>query len=121
MKAKLKGKGKASAGQGPALNPAAYPAPDPTPSSGGFSQNKKTLQMHKPRDPSVRRPTPDEVVDFLENFRLLQDPQARLPLKLISMKVDVPLLSAFKFKAAQEGVPYQTKIKQLMREWLAKK
>jgi predicted DNA binding CopG/RHH family protein len=77
--------------------------------------------MHKQRDPSVRRPTPDEVVDFLENFRILQDPQARLPLKLISMKVDVPLLAAFKFKAAQEGVPYQTKIKQLMREWLAKK
>lgn len=119
MKAKLKekekgkDKEKASAGQGGAPNLAS--------GSVGFSQNKKTLQMHKPRDPSVRRPTPDEVVDFLENFRLLQDPQARLPLKLISMKVDVPLLSAFKFKAAQEGVPYQTKIKQLMREWLAKK
>jgi len=117
MKAKLKGKGKekekASAGQGGAPNLAS--------GSVGFSQNKKALQMHKPRDPSVRRPTPDEVVDFLENFRLLQDPQAKLPLRLISMKVDVPLLSAFKFKAAQEGVPYQTKIKQLMREWLAKK
>ena len=121
MKAKLKEKGKdkekASAGQGGAP----YPAPYPAQGSVGFSQNKKALQMHKQRDPSVRRPTPDEVVDFLENFRILQDPQARLPLKLISMKVDVPLLSAFKFKAAQEGVPYQTKIKQLMREWLAKK
>ncbi len=90
-------------------------------SGAGESQKKKTLQLHKPRDPSVRRPTPDEVVEFLENFRILQDPQAKLPLKLISMKVDVPLLAAFKLKAAQEGVPYQTKIKQLMREWLAKK
>jgi len=117
MKAKLKEKdkekGKASAGQGG--------APYPAKGSVGFSRNKKALQMHKQRDPSVRRPTPDEVVDFLENFRLLQDPQAKLPLRLISMKVDVPLLAAFKFKAAQEGVPYQTKIKQLMREWLAKK
>ena len=121
MKAKLKekekgkgnGKGKKSVGQ--------VGAPNLASGSMGFSQNKKALQMHKQRDPSIRRPTPDEVVDFLENFRILQDPQARLPLKLISMKVDMPLLAAFKFKAAQEGVPYQTKIKQLMREWLAKK
>ena len=119
MKAKLKRK--ASAGQGAASYPELHPAPYQDSVSVGFSQKKKALQMHKPRDPSVRRPTPDEVVDFLENFRLLQDPQAKLPLRLISMKVDVPLLAAFKFKAAQEGVPYQTKIKQLMREWLAKK
>jgi len=81
---------------------------------------KKSLQKQKPRDTSTRRPTPDEVVEFLENYRQLMDPRARLPLKLISMKVDVPLLDAFKFKARQEGVPYQTKIKQLMRDWLAK-
>jgi predicted DNA binding CopG/RHH family protein len=34
--------------------------------------------------------------------------------------MDFPsLLSAFKQKAKLEGIPYQTKIKQLMREWLS--
>ncbi len=79
---------------------------------------KKTLQIHKPRDTSVRKPTPEEVIEFLENYRRLMDPRARQPLKLISMKVDIPLLDAFKFKAEQEGIPYQTKIKELMRNWL---
>jgi uncharacterized protein (DUF4415 family) len=81
---------------------------------------KKALQKHKPRDKATRRPTPEEVVEFMENYWQLMDPRARLPLKLISIKMDVPLLESFKLKAAREGIPYQTKIKQLMREWLEK-
>jgi uncharacterized protein (DUF4415 family) len=84
------------------------------------TNQKKIVQKHKPRDPALRKPTPEEVVEFLENYRRLMDPRERLPLKLISIKMDEPLLDAFKFKAGLEGIPYQTKIKQLMREWLAK-
>lgn len=79
---------------------------------------RKVVQRHKPRDPAVRKPTVEEVVEFLENYRRLMDPRARLPSKLISIKVEEPLLASFKFKAASTGIPYQTKIKQLMREWL---
>ena len=37
---------------------------------------------------------------------------------LISMKIEPSLLSAFKRRAAQQNIPYQTLIKQLMRDWL---
>ncbi len=38
--------------------------------------------------------------------------------RLISIKIPVPLLSAFKAKAKAAGVPYQTMIKRLMLAWL---
>ena len=59
------------------------------------------------------------IVDFLEKFRELADPRAQLPLKLISIKISIPLLSAFRFKCDQIGVPYQTQIKRLMQKWCA--
>lgn len=61
--------------------------------------------------------TPDQILEFLENYRMLV---ANAPEKcrLISLKIEPSLLNAFKQKAALEGVPYQTKIKQLMREYL---
>ncbi|MEY4630198.1 MAG: hypothetical protein RIQ81_318, partial [Pseudomonadota bacterium] len=61
--------------------------------------NRKALQKHKPRDPSLRKPTPEEVVEFLENYRKLLDPRVRLPSKLISLKVEEALLASFKAKA----------------------
>ena len=61
--------------------------------------------------------TPDQIIEFLENYRTLV---AKRPekCKLISMKIEPPLLNAFKQKASLEGTPYQTKIKQLMKEWI---
>jgi predicted DNA binding CopG/RHH family protein len=59
------------------------------------------------------------IVQFLEDFRHLMDPRARHKSKLISIKIPEPLLTAFKFKAEQEKIPYQTQIKKLMAEWLA--
>ena len=38
--------------------------------------------------------------------------------RLISLKVKEPLLEAFKTKSRLLGVPYQTKIKELMSDWL---
>jgi predicted DNA binding CopG/RHH family protein len=37
---------------------------------------------------------------------------------LISIKVPEALLSVFRNKAMQEDVPYQTKIKSLMTDWV---
>ena len=61
--------------------------------------------------------TPDQIIEFLENYRNLV---AKVPKKcqLISLKVESSLLNAFKQKAILEGCHYQTKIKQLMREWI---
>lgn len=58
------------------------------------------------------------IIEFIEMFRDLTDPRAKHPLKLISIKVPEPLLAAFRFKAGQLGIPYQTMIKRLMMEWL---
>lgn len=61
--------------------------------------------------------THDQILEFLENYRILI---ANLPEKcqLISLKIEPSLLNAFKQKAKLKGIPYQTKIKQLMREWI---
>lgn len=63
--------------------------------------------------------TPDQIFEFLENYRNLV---AKTPEKcrLISLKIEPSLLNAFKLKASLEGVHYQTKVKQLMRDWLQK-
>lgn len=59
----------------------------------------------------------DEILEFLENFRKLAGKEEE-KCRLISLKIEPTLLNAFKFKADKAGVPYQTQIKKLMREWL---
>lgn len=61
--------------------------------------------------------TPDQILDFLENYRVLV---GFIPEKcqLISLKIEPSLLNAFKQKAKLEGIHYQTKIKKLMRDSL---
>ena len=59
----------------------------------------------------------------MEDFQSLQKGRSssavRSKSKLISMKVPEDLLETFKKRAEQQGVPYQTLIKQLMLKWLA--
>jgi predicted DNA binding CopG/RHH family protein len=59
-----------------------------------------------------------EVMNFIENYKRMVDPQSKKPSKLISIKIPVPLLEAFRYKAEREKIQYQTKIKQLMMEYL---
>ena len=61
--------------------------------------------------------SPEDVVRFLEDFRKVQ---GALPARsrLISIRVPEPLLAAFKAQARLRGVPYQTQVKTLMRDWL---
>lgn len=61
--------------------------------------------------------TPDQVIQFLEDFRQLHGPRHAAS-KLISMKVPEDLLSAFKTKAKLANTPYQAQIKVLMKRWV---
>lgn len=63
--------------------------------------------------------TPDQIVEFLEDFQKLMS-ESPEKCQLISLKVEPSLLRAFKMKSKLSGVAYQTKIKQLMKDWLAK-
>lgn len=66
-----------------------------------------------------REMSPEDIVEFVEGFRELHaGDKARSRSKLISIKMPEDLLEHFKARAALEGVPYQTQIKRLMREWL---
>ncbi len=60
---------------------------------------------------------PIEILEFLESFRLLHGHRASRS-RLISLKVPEDLLDLFRRRCALEGVAYQARIKQLMREWL---
>ncbi len=66
---------------------------------------------------SCREMTPDQIVDFLEDFRRLHG-ERPAPSKLISLKVPVDLLRTFKARATLAGTPYQTQIKRLMKAWV---
>lgn len=67
-----------------------------------------------------RKLSPEQVVEFLENFRRVAWAGRKTTSKLISLKVPEDLLSAFKTKAQLEGRSYQALIKDLMTEWLLK-
>lgn len=62
--------------------------------------------------------TPNQIVEFLENFRLIADAGRKKKSRLISIKVPQDLLEAFKFKSRLEGKAYQSVIKELMVLWL---
>ncbi len=59
----------------------------------------------------------DDIVRFLDDFRRVHG-NTRSESRLISMKVPVDLLAAFKANARLYNVPYQTQIKKLMVAWL---
>ena len=61
--------------------------------------------------------SPEQIVEFLENYRVLVSNVSE-KCQLISLKVEPSLLQAFKQKAILEGVPYQTQIKKLMKNWI---
>jgi len=64
--------------------------------------------------------SPEQVVAFLEDFRLLfaAPRTAALPSTAISIRVSKSLLNSFRQKCVGEKVPYQSKIKDLMESWI---
>jgi predicted DNA binding CopG/RHH family protein len=65
-----------------------------------------------------RRLSPDQIITFLDQFRRVAFVGQKTKSKLISMKVAIPLLESFRFKAESLGKCYQTVIKELMSDWL---
>ena len=61
---------------------------------------------------------PEQILQFLEDFKNLHSYDKSQRTKLISIKVPENLLIAFRAKAKVSGIPYQTQIKRLMEEWL---
>jgi predicted DNA binding CopG/RHH family protein len=79
---------------------------------------KKTIQYFTKEYLSrCKGTTPDQILEFLENYRMLF---SNIPEKsqLISLKIEPSLLKAFKRRAELEGLSYQTQIKKLMKDWL---
>lgn len=64
--------------------------------------------------------TPEQVVEFLDDFRVLHGGRALSQGKSTQVNVRVPqaLLRAFRTRAEALGVPYQAQIKRLMEEWV---
>lgn len=56
---------------------------------------------------------------FLEDFRQLQDKRPPPKSRLISLRIDEALLERFKEKAKEKAMPYQTLLKNVMRDYLA--
>jgi predicted DNA binding CopG/RHH family protein len=56
-------------------------------------------------------------VRFLDEFRQIHAPNRQS--RLISMRVPEPLLESFKTRCRIEGARYQTRIKELMVEWVS--
>ena len=65
-----------------------------------------------------KKMSPQQILEFLENFRILHYGTRKQKTRLISIKVLEPLLEAFRTKCEGHGVKYQTQIKALMEEWL---
>ncbi len=61
--------------------------------------------------------TPDQILEFLENYRMLLSETSEKS-QLISLRIQPSFLRAFKRKSQLAGVPYQTQIKKLMKGWL---
>lgn len=85
-------------------------------------EDLKELGLRVPADtPIVSKVTADFLIQRLENLRFYLQLEEKKELgksKLISMKVPQPLLDAFREKSQVLGVPYQTQIKVLMKDWL---
>ena len=67
---------------------------------------------------SCKKMTPEQILNFLENFRLLHLEQKKSKSKLISIKIPEDLLASFKQKSQILNIPYQQQIKKLMKDWI---
>lgn len=69
-----------------------------------------------------RKSTPTQIATFLEDYRTLQSSAKlrtkREPTKLISIRLPVKTLLAFKALSKQKQIPYQTLIKEMLENGL---
>jgi predicted DNA binding CopG/RHH family protein len=63
--------------------------------------------------------SPEQIIQYLDDFRQLHGSRTKAKSKLISLKVPEDLLAVFKQQAVRHGTPYQTQIKKLMKAWVS--
>lgn len=63
--------------------------------------------------------TSGQILQFLEDFRIMYFEASPQKSRLISIKIKENLLESFKVKAQLTNIPYQTQIKRLMKDWLS--
>ena len=80
-------------------------------------KNKPIQYFNKEYVERCRELTSDQILEFLEDYLKVAS-AAPEKCQLISLKIEPSLLRAFKIKSKLSGVPYQTQIKRLMKEWL---
>ncbi|MFV0339742.1 MAG: hypothetical protein ACK5MA_03800 [Parachlamydiaceae bacterium] len=80
-------------------------------------KNKPVQYFTKEYLERSKKMTKEQIVQFLDDFQNAMSGKVE-KCRLISMKIEPSLLAAFKKKAELEGIPYQKKIKQLMKNWL---
>lgn len=80
----------------------------------------KTLQILTDENlENSRNLSAEQVIQYLEDFRRMHSAEdADEKLKLISLKISPTLLRAFRTKCELTGIPYQTKIKKIMEDWV---
>lgn len=66
----------------------------------------------------TKKMTPDQILKFLDDYKNLVHGVKKEKTKLISIKITPSLLSAFKEKCKKINIPYQTKIKEIMKTWV---
>lgn len=65
-----------------------------------------------------KRMTPEQILRFLDEFRRLQAPARPPGTRLVPVEVPEDLLQAFRDKAREHGVPFQTQLERLMQQWI---
>ncbi len=79
----------------------------------------KTLQIHKPEMIEIgQQMSPEQIARFLEDFRLLHSKTMTEKTTPISIRIPENLLRLFKAQCKQQGLKYQTQIKELMKSWI---
>ncbi len=80
-----------------------------------MKNRKKGLQKQSLKSPRL---TPEQSMEFVENFKKVVLASDQKGSTLISLRVPKSLLAAFKMKCLSENKPYQTEIKKLMAQYL---
>jgi predicted DNA binding CopG/RHH family protein len=79
---------------------------------------RKAVQKFNPEYlQATKDATPLQIVEFLENYRLMQA-ATEVESILISLRVPSDLLRAFRAKCEIAGEKYQTQIKNLMKQFV---
>ena len=82
-------------------------------------KNRPVQSFSNERLKADRSMSKEQIAEFLDDFQSMVHGDEG-PRKLISLRVPEKLLHAFKEKARRKEIAYQTRIVELMREWVGR-